>query len=216
MSFLKNFTKEFDTLKAKFTDEDSAPPKPSEASRGEADSFYGSQVHGSTSQSGPPQAPGGYQTGGPPPVVGVPPGAPSSPPGWEPRWDENSQRWYYFEHATGRTQWDSPALSVAGNNPPYGGPQSGGYGGDARGHGGAPVYGNGPSGHAGAPAGAQAYGLGPPGYGHAAGQQQQAPGKSSAMMYGAGGLAVGALAGGVIGHELGKSTPRPDCWQGFH
>jgi hypothetical protein len=34
------------------------------------------------------------------------------PPGWLAQWDQGSQRWYYVDQSTGRTQWD----------PPHGGP----------------------------------------------------------------------------------------------
>ncbi|KAJ9502595.1 hypothetical protein LTR96_005716 [Exophiala xenobiotica] len=34
-----------------------------------------------------------------------PPG-PQLPPGWIAQWDGTSQRWYYLEQATGRTQWE--------------------------------------------------------------------------------------------------------------
>lgn len=37
----------------------------------------------------------------------APPG-PTLPYGWIQQWDSNSQRYYYLEQATGRTQWDLP------------------------------------------------------------------------------------------------------------
>ncbi|KAK7897946.1 hypothetical protein LTR67_004578 [Exophiala xenobiotica] len=39
------------------------------------------------------------------PPYGQQPG-PQLPPGWIAQWDGNSQRWYYLEQATGRTQWE--------------------------------------------------------------------------------------------------------------
>ena len=41
---------------------------------------------------------------------------PPMPPGWLAQWDQNSQRWYYVDQSTGRTQWDPPA----GAPPPQG------------------------------------------------------------------------------------------------
>jgi hypothetical protein len=38
------------------------------------------------------------------------------PPGWLAQWDQSSQRWYYVDQSTGRTQWDPPA----GAPPPQG------------------------------------------------------------------------------------------------
>jgi hypothetical protein len=39
---------------------------------------------------------------------GGPPG--QLPPGWIQQWDANSQRYYYVEQATGRTQWEPPLM----------------------------------------------------------------------------------------------------------
>ena len=36
------------------------------------------------------------------------PGGPHLPPGWIAQWDPASQRYYYLEQATGRTQWELP------------------------------------------------------------------------------------------------------------
>jgi len=41
---------------------------------------------------------------------------PPMPPGWLAQWDQSSQRWYYVDQSTGRTQWDPPA----GAPPPQG------------------------------------------------------------------------------------------------
>jgi len=48
----------------------------------------------------PPPPPSGY---------GQPQPGPQLPPGWIAQWDANSQRWYYLEQATGRTQWELPS-----------------------------------------------------------------------------------------------------------
>jgi hypothetical protein len=68
---------------------------------------------------------GDYNRGAPPPTpYGQPPGAPVCPPGWNAQYDQSSQRWYYVEHATGRTTWEVPSGAAvggygsAGNNPP--------------------------------------------------------------------------------------------------
>lgn len=34
----------------------------------------------------------------------------SLPPGWIKQWDSTSQRWYFVEQTTGRTQWEPPVL----------------------------------------------------------------------------------------------------------
>ncbi|KAI9305098.1 hypothetical protein BJ944DRAFT_265806 [Cunninghamella echinulata] len=36
---------------------------------------------------------------------------PQMPPGWIALWDEQSQRYYYVEQATGKTQWEVPTSS---------------------------------------------------------------------------------------------------------
>ena len=184
MSFLKKLTKKFDELKAKFTDDDKPKEKVHEASRGESDGYYGNQ-----SQSGPPQqnygaptqAYGSHQSHGGPPPLSHSSGVPPCPPGWEPRWDQNSQRWYFFEHATGRSQWEPPG----------------------HGHGGPPQFGGGAPGYGVASGAAHSQGYG--GHDGYSEHEQKDKGKSNAMMYGAGGLAVGALAAGMVGHELGES-----------
>ncbi|KAI7870577.1 hypothetical protein BDF14DRAFT_1488818 [Spinellus fusiger] len=59
---------------------------------------------------------------------------PPLPEGWVALWDQNAQRYYYLETATGKTQWEVPAGhsggSQSGGYPPQSGgypPQSGGY-----------------------------------------------------------------------------------------
>lgn len=41
----------------------------------------------------------------------APPQGPLAPKGWSQELDRQSQRWYYIEHATGRSQWDPPSFS---------------------------------------------------------------------------------------------------------
>ena len=205
MSFLKNLTKEFNDLKAKFGDESEKKPEAAqEASRGEADSFYGQQhqqappgAHGYPPQDqgygygapqqpygAPQQQPYGQYSQGPPQPYGAPPppqghgGGPPCPPGWHAQWDPNSQRYYYVEQATGRTTWDLPHQGQtdyrAAPPPP----------GDA--------------------------GLSYPPYGGQAqhGMKDLPEGekkkKDNSMLYGVGGLAAGALVGGIVAHEMSK------------
>ncbi|KAI4270796.1 MAG: hypothetical protein LQ337_006464, partial [Flavoplaca oasis] len=83
--------------------------------------------------------------GGPPPShAPTTTAGPTLPPGWIAQWDQNSQRWYYLEQATGRTQWDLPQPSHAGYPPPQAphssfapGPPMGGHGYDSHGQHGA-------------------------------------------------------------------------------
>jgi hypothetical protein len=44
---------------------------------------------------------------------GAPPQGPPAPQGWSQEFDQRSQRWYYIEHGSGRSQWDPPAFSPA-------------------------------------------------------------------------------------------------------
>ena len=65
------------------------------------------------------------------------------PPGWIQQWEANSQRYYFVEQATGRTQWEPPVMYPGGgiHGPPQGyGHQ--GYGQEGyRGHGGEGYHG---------------------------------------------------------------------------
>ncbi|RMZ90334.1 hypothetical protein DV736_g2422, partial [Chaetothyriales sp. CBS 134916] len=83
---------------------------------------------------------------------------PSLPPGWLAQWDQNSQRYYFVEQATGRTQWDPPVAS-------YGAPS-----------------------------------------GHGHNQQGQKGPSGSTLAAGAGGLAVGAIGGAILAHELTENS----------
>lgn len=147
----------------------------------------------------PPQGQaGGYYGGSPAPPQGPPApyGAPPPmPPGWIQQWDQNSQRWFYIEQATGRSQWDPPAQHVQGPYAPP--PGSGGH--DERG-----LFGNTHGGH-------DQHGYGGHGshdsYGHGDHKdkdKKEKKGHSTAMLAaaGVGGVAAGAL----IGHQLGRSS----------
>lgn len=140
------------------------------------------------------------------------------PPGWITQWDQNSQRWYYIEQATGRTQWDPPVQSPAPQGPYAPPPPPGVYGAPPYGqqHGapderglfgnthapGAPGYAGGAYDH-----NSQSYGHGDSqGYGHSDKDQKNKDkkdkdkGHSTAMLAAAG---VGGVAAGAwIGHEM--------------
>ncbi len=55
------------------------------------------------------QTPAAFPSQQPPPLqnYGQPPYSP--PSGWSQHWDHGSQRYYYIEQATGRSQWEPPA-----------------------------------------------------------------------------------------------------------
>jgi hypothetical protein len=129
-------------------------------------------------------------------------------PGWTQQWDQNSQRYYYLEQATGRTQWEAPSFH---GGPPPGPPPPGGYGQGYPGqHGGEHdrgMFGGGHGSHGGPGGyGPGGYGQGLPGqYGYD-GHNSHDKDKNSALKYGLGGAAVGALAGGVIAHEMTETS----------
>ncbi|KNG50882.1 hypothetical protein TW65_01860 [Stemphylium lycopersici] len=54
---------------------------------------------------------GGYPGSPTPPVCQqpTPPVGPTVPEGWAQEYDSRSQRWYYVEKATGRSQWNPPS-----------------------------------------------------------------------------------------------------------
>lgn len=116
------------------------------------------------------------------------------PPGWIQQWDQNSQRWYYVEQATGRTQWDPPKNLPPGPYapPPAGAPYVPPAGHDERG-----LFGNtgGHQGHDYTKAGAATNEK----------EKKKDKGHSTMMLAGAG--VAGVAAGAWIGHELSKSCP---------
>ena len=143
MSFLKKLTKEFEELKATFTDEPkkdelksqqarAQPPPQHEQQRayceqsphGSAQQPYGQPQHQQLYEQQPyVQSGRGQQSHGaqyqPPSPPSQHPGSPSPlPPGWIMQWDPNSHRNYYVETATGRTRWEPPALQHTQNPPP--------------------------------------------------------------------------------------------------
>ncbi|CZT16324.1 uncharacterized protein RCC_02166 [Ramularia collo-cygni] len=234
MSFFKKLTDEFKELKANFEDKpkkeekkEDKPEKPLESSHADTREGdhggqppYGAQ-HAPYDQHA--QAPYGQQPqygdhsqsqqqyGAPPPSHANPPAQPPLPPGWITQFDQNSQRWYFVEQATGRTQWDPPAFSHGGYAPPPTGP-SDAYTSD-RGHGGAPgaaggfynpQAGYGTSSH---DQNAQQY------YGDMKKTEEKSEKKAgekkdeknnnarNMMLAGAGGLAVGGVAGAMLAHD---------------
>lgn len=63
----------------------------------------------------PPQHPPPQQRYGQPPY--------SPPAGWTQHWDHNSQRYYYIEQATGRSQWEPPVNQYHYQKRPTSSPQ---------------------------------------------------------------------------------------------
>lgn len=143
---------------------------------------YGQPSHGQGYQSqgyGGPPAPNSYT-------------APPLPPGWISQWDSASQRTYYLEQSTGRTQWEMPH----GGPLPYGAPPLGGYDAQAM---------HGPQG------GYQGEQYGSHGEkefkedkkDEGSKDKKKDKGSGDMMKGAAGGLAVGAIGGGLIGHAMG-------------
>lgn len=132
------------------------------------------------------------------------------PPGWHAQFDQNSQRWYYVEQATGRTQWDPPAHMPPPQGP-FAPPPTGGPGapyGPGAGHDERGLFGN-THNQGYAQGGHDPYAHGGHGYEETKGDKKDKKdkkdkdkGHSTAMLAaaGVGGLAAGAL----IGHELGE------------
>ncbi|KAL6705940.1 hypothetical protein ACN47E_006219 [Coniothyrium glycines] len=207
MDFLKKKMKELldDDPKEKPTtshDSSSQGVSSGDGTRSAADSYYDQGALGqSQHQQSPPQtqhpAQGqGYplqQYGqsaptpvGPPAPYGAPP---PMPPGWTQQWDQNSQRWFYVEQATGRTQWDPPAHLPPGPYapPPAGAPYVAPGGHDERG-----LFGN-THGH-------QGHDYTPAGHATNVAEKKKDKGHSTAMLAAAG---IGGVAAGAwIGHEL--------------
>ncbi|KAK5449516.1 hypothetical protein LTS15_008591 [Exophiala xenobiotica] len=139
---------------------------------------YGQQLAPQYAHS-PPPPPSGYGQPQQP--------APQLPPGWIAQWDVNSQRWYYLEQATGRTQWE------LWNVPPGGAPEfQQGYGHAMP----AVPYMQGHGEHS-----REYYTPGSAG-------QKKGPGMAGMVAAGLGGAALGAIAG----HALGDS----DSDEGAH
>jgi hypothetical protein len=186
--------------------------------------------HGPGGQGGPP--PAQYNAEPPRPSYQPPSDKPPLPSGWQPIFDQQHQRWYYLETATGRTQWEVPGYGSAppppsghegsrgyGDHGSQGGyPGSHGYGssgyGDHGGHG--ADYGghDGNRGDYGGHGGPGYGGHGGPGYGgqgdhgYGGGHNpyphggEEKSSKSGMLMGAAGGLAVGAVGGALVANAL--------------
>ncbi|KAL8901059.1 MAG: hypothetical protein Q9207_005395 [Kuettlingeria erythrocarpa] len=147
------------------------------------------------------------------PSYGAPPAGqlPPLPAGWVAQWDSNSQRYYFLEQATGRTQWEPPQQFIGphGGVPPPGAPPGGPFGYGSQG----------------------AYGSSGAYYGqetkhtivdsHGAGQEQtyetkeKKSGKGGMLAAGAGGLAAGAVGGALIGHAMGDDSSDDENHQSY-
>ncbi|KJX97009.1 hypothetical protein TI39_contig590g00002 [Zymoseptoria brevis] len=216
MSFFKKLTDEFKQLKAKFDDDEPQKDDKKKEDKPKDDSHDIKAVDSHNTPSQPPFDPHQQQQYAPPPA-----GSHSQsplPPGWSTQFDQSSQRWYYIEQATGRTQWDVPVSHHAGYAAP---PPPGGYGQSgpgyeaSRGHEGShgaggfynqygsamPPGAMAAAGHAGGhDANAAQY------YGHVKAAEKDGEkekkkkdnGTRNMMLAGAGGLAVGGVAGAMI------------------
>jgi WW domain len=91
MSFFKKLTDGFEELSANLSDKKDGKDK--DKKKDEV-----------------PQAPPALQ-----PQYGSPP---ILPPGWISQWDPTSQRPFYVEQATGRTQWEPPVVALSQFSPP--------------------------------------------------------------------------------------------------
>ncbi|KAL2133271.1 hypothetical protein VTI74DRAFT_2614 [Chaetomium olivicolor] len=151
----------------------------------------------------------------PPPPYTPPADKPPIPAGWTPRWDDHYQRWYYVEEATGRSQWEAPGFDHSAYRANPGGDETRGSGSTPGGY---PPYG-GPS-----PYGAHPTSYGGSGYNSQSGaydefrsnNKEKRSGKGGMLLAGAGGLAVGAIAGAVIAHELTEDSSDSDSEHGAH
>lgn len=148
-------------------------------SEGYTQQAYGQQSYGS--HEGYQQPSYGEQHGYAPPETEL-------LPGWIKQWDGNSQRYYYVETATGRTQWDPPHGYGHDEN-------RGGFGGSHDGYG-LGSYGQDSHGH-------DSYGHSGHGYSeYNSEHQKEKDGHGGMVAAGVGGLAVGAVGGAVIAHEM--------------
>ncbi|KAL8940794.1 MAG: hypothetical protein Q9216_002620 [Gyalolechia sp. 2 TL-2023] len=208
MSFFKKMVDKFEDLVGDDDDKKKGDKKKEETAEGTKDHSSHDQ-HASYGQQ--PQyehsAPYGQQAyGAPPPMHQPSSGGPPLPPGWISQWDPNSQRYYYLEQATGRTQWDPPQpYHPTGFAPPSGPPM------------GAPGFGHenhgsqyGPS--TGYYSQETKHVVNDP---HTGGlkevtekkeKKEKKSDKGGMLAAGAGGLAVGAVGGAMIGHAMGDDS----------
>ncbi|MCJ1265718.1 hypothetical protein MMC22_005598 [Lobaria immixta] len=189
MSFLKKMTKEFEDLKSNFLKDDDKKEEKKEEKKEKKEDHdrgfldpQGQPPYGQQSSYGQPPTQ-------PSPSWG-PPAVNSLPAGWDKQWDQNSQRWYYIEKATGRTQWDPPVASPGylplGHDAPRG---DGGYGGGYGGGYNQPTPGPLPGGQF----GQQQYPVE---------EKKKDKGHGGMIAGAAGGLAVGAVGGALVTNAL--------------
>lgn len=226
MSFLKKLTKEFEELKSSFKDKDepkkeqtsSHEPKHEEqrdfgqssnASYGQHQQQYGQPSHDQQQHYGQQQSYGQFGSYPPPPPSQSHTGGPPSlPPGWIMQWDANSQRNYYVEQATGKTQWDPPAHNQYpppsqhgpggySSPPSHGAPYGGGSHDGSRGYGDQHQYNQG---YGGAPGYDPRHATGPYNPNMAGHPQKKDNSTRNMLLAGGAGLAGGAL----IANALGK------------
>ncbi|KAI0891074.1 hypothetical protein F4806DRAFT_337046 [Annulohypoxylon nitens] len=170
--------------------------------------------------------PHSYQSSPAPPSSGPtyspPPDKPPIPSGWVPQYDQQYQRWYYYEQATGRSQWEAPGYHAGGHSGEdrgYGEPgysshnaPSGGYGYSSHeSHGGG--YGS-YGGHG--EQSSHGYKDDDLAYGHYSGEgrgehggeekKKKKGGHGGLLLGAAGGLAVGAIGGALIANALDDSS----------
>ncbi|KAK5106089.1 hypothetical protein LTS08_000205 [Lithohypha guttulata] len=217
MSFMKSLKGLADDFKGMMSDKDKDKEKQhagethnttyKDGSYGASDSYHQGQYAGQHSSN--PSQP---QYGGPPPSQGYgPPAAePDLPPGWIKQWDQNSQRYYYLEQATGRSQWEPPSMSYMSMD------QSRGYGAPAGQtyppHG----YGQGFSQHGqGYPAPGGLAHSGGHGYPPGATGSGEKSNKGALLAAGAGGLAVGGLAGAALAGDDSDDEHRQSAPAGY-
>ncbi|KAI1660286.1 hypothetical protein F4813DRAFT_401223 [Daldinia decipiens] len=194
------------------------PPNPPNPQSGGASGYppqYGSNYNT------PP--PGNYSSPPPPapgagPTYSPPSDKPPIPAGWTPQFDQQYQRWYYYEQATGRSQWEAPGYHAGGGQTEgdrgsgshgetnYSSHDAPGYPQDSRGyssHGGYGEQGGYGYGH-----GGQSYGNRPEEDYNRQGSEEKKKKKkdnSGLLMGAAGGLAVGAIGGALIANALDDS-----------
>ncbi|KAI6093306.1 hypothetical protein F4821DRAFT_78672 [Hypoxylon rubiginosum] len=186
------------------------PPSQQYEGGGYSQQSYPPQYGGSPA---PPQSGGGYpdrQQGyysSPPPQPSGPTYAPPSdkppiPAGWIPQFDQQYQRWYYYEEATGRSQWEAPGYHAGslGEDRGYGSHGESSHGAPAPGYGYSSHDSHGYGGH-----GESGYGHSGESHGEYRGEEKKKKDHSGLMMGAVGGLAVGAIGGALLADALDDS-----------
>ncbi|ETI29584.1 hypothetical protein G647_02037 [Cladophialophora carrionii CBS 160.54] len=198
MSFFKKLK---DELKEMLNDDDDKDKKKDGEHKQKDEGGHGHSDTRDVHNQPPPDMYGQYQPQQPYPSYGSPPpSGPPLPPGWIAQWDQNSQRYYYVEQATGRTQWEPPIWQGSPPPAPPGGP---GYY-QSYGHAmppGVPYQ----QGH---DENQRAY------YGDVRAQEKKGHGMGTVLAAGVGGAVVGALAANALDdsddeHRAASAAPAP-------